>query len=236
MDGLFSHVHDATERVLRANGYELADIPGQTCCGALHAHAGQHDDAMALARQNVTAFGSVPNEPVIAVNAAGCGAMLKEYQRLLANDPLGELASRVSARVRDVSELLAERGPRRGASVKLRVAYDPPCHLLHAQGIASQPLTMLAAVGGLEPVTHEEAELCCGSAGSYTLAQPELSRAVLERKVGAIREVQPDVVASGNPGCAMQIGAGLLAAGEQVPVVHPVEILDWSYGQAGYYA
>ncbi len=234
-DGLFGHVHRATERVLRANGYDVIGASGQGCCGALHAHAGQHEDAVRLARQNVRAFAALPDDALIAVDAAGCGAALKEYDRLLAGDPLAPDGRRVAARVRDVSELLAERGPRGGAPLTLKVAYDPPCHLVHAQGIASEPERLLDAVPGLERVQHTGAELCCGSAGSYSLAQPGLSRQVLAHKVEAIRRAQPDVVATGNPGCAMQIGAGLLAAGERTPVVHPVELLDWSYRSAGYY-
>jgi glycolate oxidase iron-sulfur subunit len=236
MDGLFSHVHRATERVLSANGFDLVDAPGQGCCGALHTHAGQHDEALALARRNVAAFDALDSETVIVANAAGCGAMLKEYGRLLSGDPLGRRADALAARVRDVSEVLAECGPRHGASLGLRVAYDPPCHLLHAQGVALEPVALLDAVDGIERVGHEDAEVCCGSAGSYSLTQPALSGAVLTRKIEALHAVRPDVVATGNPGCAMQIGAGLLAAGEAIPVVHPVELLDWSYERAGFYA
>jgi glycolate oxidase iron-sulfur subunit len=235
-DGLFGHVHRATVRVLEANGYEVIEAPGQGCCGALHSHAGQHDEAVRLARRNVRTLAALPGDALIAVDAAGCGAMLKEYDRLLAGDPLEADAQHMASATRDVTELLAERGPRRGAPLPLKVAYDPPCHLLHAQGIAREPGSLLDAVHGLERVTHVGAELCCGSAGSYSLAQPGLSREVLTHKVASIRSAQPDVVATGNPGCAMQIGAGLLAAGEHMPVVHPVELLDWSYRRAGYYA
>lgn len=241
MDGLFSHVHDATERTLRANGYRVVSVPGQGCCGALHAHAGLHDQAMALARANVAAFSQVP-EATIVVNSAGCGAMLKEYPRLLGGDAaFGEsaeakgAAASWSSRVLDVTEALAFAGPRRGASLPLQVAYDPPCHLLHAQRVAEAPLKVLDAIPGLERVVHGEADLCCGSAGSYSLTQPALSRAVLSRKVGALANGRLDAVATGNPGCVMQIGAGLRAAGRTVPVLHPVELLDRSYALAGYY-
>ena len=169
MDGLFSHVHRATERVLSANGFELVEAPAQVCCGALHTHAGQHDEALALARHNVAAFDALPDDTVIVADAAGCGAMLKEYGRLLAGDPLARRAEALAARVRDVSEVLAERGPRHGATLDLRVAYDPPCHLLHAQRVAREPVAMLDAVAGIERVGHEDAEVCCGSAGSYSL-------------------------------------------------------------------
>lgn len=236
MDDLFSHVHDATERVLTANGYAPHTMANQGCCGALHVHAGQHETARDLARRNVEAFASRPDGTLIAVNAAGCGAVLKEYGQLLQDDPLQPHAEALAAAVRDVSELLSARGPVPGAPIDLRVAYDPPCHLAHAQRIISEAEAVLHAIDGLDRISHHEADLCCGSAGSYTLAQPALSLAVLDRKVTAIRDAAPDVVASGNPGCIMQIGAGLLAAGLTIPVVHPIELLDWSYERAGRYA
>jgi glycolate oxidase iron-sulfur subunit len=235
MDGLFSHVNAATARTLAANGYQLTEVPDQGCCGALHAHAGQHERAQELARANVAAFSSAAPDAAIAVNSAGCGAAMKEYGHLLSNDPLAEKATRFSARVRDVSELLAARGPRPGAPLPVTVAYDPPCHLLHAQRIAREPIAVLDAIPQLTRVSHAEAELCCGSAGIYSLLEPELSRSVLARKTDAIQAAAPDVVATGNPGCAMQIGAGLRAVGSRIPVVHPVELLDHSYWAAGLY-
>jgi len=234
MSGLLSHVHAATERTLKANGFEILPLAGQACCGALHSHAGQREHAMALARKNVAAFAENPDS-IVAVNSAGCGAMLKEYGKLLAGDDREEEAVALASRVRDVSELLEERGPRRGKPVKLRVAYDPPCHLMHAQGISDAPLALLNAVPGLERVAHADAEMCCGSAGSYSFTQSDLSREVLDRKVKSILEAAPDIVATGNPGCIMQIGAGIAAARSNISVVHPIEILDRSYARAGYY-
>ncbi len=234
MDGLFQHVHQATERTLGVNGYRMVAVPGQACCGALHAHAGLHHEAAALARANVTAFSRVPDAAIV-VNSAGCGAMLREYPRLLAGEPLAETAANVAARVTDVTEALAAAGPRRGAPLALTIAYDPPCHLLHAQRVAEAPLKVLDAIPELRRRPHVEAELCCGSAGSYSLSEPALSRAVLARKVAALKNGHLDAVATGNPGCVMQIGAGLRAAGRPVPVVHPVELLDRSYALAGYY-
>jgi glycolate oxidase iron-sulfur subunit len=234
MDDLFSHVHDATARTLAANGIGTVDAPGQTCCGALHAHTGDHDAAMRLARQNVTAFSALP-EQTIVVNAAGCGAMLKEYGELLSGHALAPAARAMAGRVRDISEVLAECGPRPGARLDVRIAYDPPCHLLHAQRVEEPPLRMFDAVPGLARIDHADAEMCCGSAGSYALTEPGLSRTVLARKIETLARVQPDLVVSGNPGCVMQIGAGLRAAGLDLPVVHPVEVLDWSYRKAGYY-
>ena len=234
MDGLLSHVHDATERTLHANGVATANVSGQTCCGALHAHSGQHEAAVRLARKNVAAFAE-SSPGTIVVNSAGCGAILKEYGSLLSVDGLAEQAQRMADRVRDVSEVLADRGPRRGAPLGITVAYDPPCHLLHAQRVDEAPGKVLDAVPELERRMHQEAEMCCGSAGSYSLTEPELSRHILSRKIEAIREVAPNVVATGNPGCVMQIGAGLAAEGLSIPIVHPVEILDWSYRKAGFY-
>jgi len=232
MNGLFSHVHDATIRTLAVNGYAVRDVAGQGCCGALHAHAGLLDDAQALARANVAAFGEGPDDTApIAVNSAGCGAMLKDYGHLL-GDPGGE---RLATRVRDVTELLSARGPVAGAPLTATVAYDPPCHLLHAQGIADAPLQVLGAVPGLRFVSTPDASLCCGSAGLYTLAQPTLSRAVLRPKLDSLRAAGATVVASGNPGCLMQLGAGLRAAGIPAAVRHPVELLDGSYRKAGWY-
>ena len=229
MEGLFSHVHDATIRTLEVNGYAVREVPEQVCCGALHEHAGLEHDARRLARLNVAAFGA-GDEPIV-VNSAGCGAMLKEYGHLL-----DESAARFAARVKDVTELLAARGPAPGAPLDRRVAYDPPCHLLHAQRVADPPLAVLGAIPVLKLVPVPEAEQCCGSAGLFTLVQPEMSRAVLGRKLEHLRAAAPQVVATGNPGCVMQIGAGLRAAGVRATLCHPVELLDASYAAAGHYA
>jgi glycolate oxidase iron-sulfur subunit len=230
--GLFSHVHDATVRALGVNGFQIREVPGQVCCGALHAHAGLLDAARALARVNVQAFGDGA-EPIV-VNSAGCGALMKEYGHLLGD----ERAAEFSARVRDVTELLAGdggKGPVAGAPLDLHVAYDPPCHLLHAQRIAAQPLKLFAAIPLLELVSVQGAADCCGSAGLFTLLEPEMSRAVLKTKLEYLREAAPQVVATGNPGCLMQLGAGLAAAGIRAEVRHPVELLDDAYRAAGRY-
>jgi len=228
MDGLFAHVHDATVRTLGVNGWAVREVPGQVCCGALHAHAGLRDEARLLARANVAAFG--PGDEPIVVNSAGCGAMLKEYEHLVD-------ATSFAARVRDVTELLARGGgPRPGAPVDVQVAYDPPCHLLHAQRIADEPLRVLAAIPVLRIVPLSDAAQCCGSAGLYTLLEPAMSRAVLAPKLASLRAAAPHVVATGNPGCLMQLGAGLAASGLSAGVRHPVELLDESYRAAGYYA
>jgi len=227
MEGLFTGVNRATERVLVTNGYGLSDAPGQRCCGALHAHAG--DDAMAerLARANIEAFES-SGADFICSNAAGCGAMMKDYGHLLRNDPAwSSRAAAVAARVNDVSELLAAAGPRPAAlGSDLRVTYDAPCHLMHAQRVVTPPLQTLAAISGVELVPLAESDQCCGSAGIYNLIEPDVSNRVLDRKLAHLREAGADVVATGNPGCLMQIGAGLLRSGSAMRAVHPVELLD----------
>jgi glycolate oxidase iron-sulfur subunit len=227
--GLFSHVHDATVRTLGVNGYSIREVAGQVCCGALHAHAGLRAEARALARTNIEAFGD-GDEPIV-VNSAGCGAQLKDYAHLV-GDARGE---RFATRVRDVTELLASPSPVPGAPLDLHVAYDPPCHLLHAQGIAVPPLKLFAAIPLLELVQVPGASECCGSAGLFTLLEPEMSRTVLATKLARLREAAPQVVATGNPGCLMQLGAGLAAARMHAQVRHPVELLDESYRAAGRY-
>jgi glycolate oxidase iron-sulfur subunit len=231
MQGLFSHVHDATIGTLGVNGYEVREVSGQVCCGALHAHAGLREEARALARQNIEAFG--PSADSIVVNSAGCGAQLKAYGHLLDGAPE---AARFAARVRDVTELLADRGPVPGAPLELRVQYDAPCHLLHAQRIAEPPLAVLRAIPGADVRPTVDSAQCCGSAGLYSTLEPELSRTVLAPKVERILADPPDILATANPGCVMQLGAGLRAAGAAIPVRHPVELLDQSYRAAGHYA
>ena len=229
MDGLFENANQATRRVLARNGYQPVAAAGQGCCGALHAHAGDDHRARELARRNIAAF-ERSGADFIAVNAAGCGAMMKEYGNLLRDDAeWSERAARVSARVRDVSELLAAAGPAAGGQLQLRVTYDAPCHLYHAQHIANAPLELLRAIPGLEFVPLMDAERCCGGAGIYNLVEPDTSARVLDPKLSNIKATDAVVVATGNPGCHMQIGAGLIRAGSRVRCVHPVELLEKSY-------
>ncbi len=229
MDGLFGHVHGATVRALAVNGVATLDVRRQVCCGALAAHAGREDLARDLARENVRAFDAAAPGATVVTNSAGCGAALKAYGEWLTGDPLEERARAFAARVRDVSEVLAACGPERAGPLRLRVAYDAPCHLHHAQRVTTEPLRLLEAIPGLEVVPLEGADRCCGSAGLYSLLEPDLSRSVLAPKLRAIAESGADVVATGNPGCLMQIGAGLLLAGMDVEVRHPVELLDLAY-------
>ncbi len=231
MDGLFDHVHQATRRTLAANGYRVVDLPGQVCCGALHEHAGDRAGAQRLAHRNLAAFGAQAD--VIAINSAGCGALLKEYGHLLGS----EAARAFGDRVRDVSELLAAAGPRPGGSLPIDVAYDAPCHLQHAQRVHEAPLQVLRAIPDLRLQLLPGYDRCCGSAGIYSLLEPAMSRAVLAAKIEVLAEADPipAIVATGNPGCLMQIGAGLRAAHLPIRVAHPVELLDWSYAEAGLY-
>ncbi len=228
--GLFRRVNVATAAVLRRNGCDVVAARGQACCGALHAHAGDLEGARELARRNVDAF-SAPDTEAVIVNAAGCGAMMKEYGELLADEPLyAERARSLAARVRDVFEFLDETGARPGAPVRLEAAYDAPCHLYHAQRIHDAPMRVLAdAVPGLRIRPLARFEECCGGAGIYGLMHPDLGGRILHDKVDDARDSGGDVVVTGNPGCIMQIGAGLLLEGDHRPVLHPIELLAESY-------
>src|SRR6266581_1251710 len=199
MDGLFSHVHDATIRTLEVNGYAVREAPGQVCCGALHAHAGLPHEARTLARQNLAAFGQGGADELIVVNSAGCGAMLKDYGHLLGDDGGGAFG----ARVKDVTELLAARGPRPGAPLDVTVAYDPPCHLLHAQRIAEPPHQVLRAIPVLRVTSTADAAQCCGSAGLFALMEPAMSRAVLAPKLASLKAARPQVVATLRSGALL---------------------------------
>jgi glycolate oxidase iron-sulfur subunit len=226
MDTLFTHVHDATRRVLAINGYDVVEAPGQACCGALHDHAGDVESACELARENLRALADGCD--YIVVNSAGCGALLKDYGHLLGT---GE-AERMAAKVRDVSELLAAAGPVPPGPLDLDVVYDAPCHLQHAQRVHAEVLQVLQAIPGLRLRLLPGSDKCCGSAGIYSLVEPRMAREVLDMKIAelAAASPRPAFVTTGNPGCLMQIGAGLRAAGLPIRVVHPVELLDWAYG------
>jgi glycolate oxidase iron-sulfur subunit len=231
MEGLFTDANRATERVLAANGYVQRAAPGQQCCGALHVHAGDAATARALARRNIAAFEASGAE-FIVTNSAGCGAMMKEYGHLLGDDPRWSVrATAFSARVRDATELLAAAGPRPGAPISRRITYDAPCHLEHAQKLSEPPLRVLAAIPALEHVVLEDREQCCGSAGIFNLIEPGVSQRVLAAKMERIAATGAPVVATGNPGCLMQIGAALWRDGRGVVARHPVELLDESYAR-----
>ena len=237
MEGLFARVNRATERVLEVNGCNVRAPREQVCCGALHAHAGDLEGARELARRNIEAFDDAGGAAIVT-NAGGCGAMFASYAKLLAHDEaFAERAQRFSARVRDVSRQLAATGIREGARLgdEAAVTYDASCHLLHGQQARVEPLQMLGAIPGLRLVPLEGSDVCCGGAGVYNLLETEMSSRVLEEKLAHVRETRAQILATGNPGCHMQIGAGACLAGMSVAVCHPVELLDESYRRAGLY-
>jgi len=230
---LFAATNRATVRVLTRNGYVVAAPRRQTCCGALYLHAGDHAAALACARRNIDAFPE--RVSAVVVNAAGCGAMLKQYGDLLADDPrYADRARAFSARVRDVTEFLAERPltPPPGR-LPLRVTYHDACHLAHGQGVRSAPRALLAAIPGLELVELPDSDVCCGSAGSYNLTEPAMAARLGTRKAESVRTTGATCVAAANPGCVLQIQAALRRAGIAVDVRHPIELLDEAYGPQG---
>ena len=229
-DHLFADVNDATVLVLTENGCDVELVAAERCCGALHIHNGARDHAQTLARENVAAFAAGSYDAIVS-NAAGCGAELRHYGALLPGEPA---AAAFGARVRDVAELLCELGirpPPPSGEAATRVAYDEPCHLQHAQKISEPPKQLLRAIGGLTLVQLDEADACCGGAGAYFMQEPELSAKITARKLDAIRRSGAQVVATGNPGCLMQIGNAARAAGLPLRVAHPVVLLAEAYAR-----
>jgi glycolate dehydrogenase iron-sulfur subunit len=217
MPEIFGPANAATVEVLARNGFEVEIPAGQLCCGALHQHAGDPEFAEKLHRANRVAFRLDAVDAVI-VNSAGCGAALKDR---------GDAFSR---KVRDVTEFLADAGLRaKPGPLRLRVAYDDPCHLLHAQRIAAAPRALLRSIPELELFDLPGCRDCCGAAGIYNLTHPEMAASLLARKVQALRDTAPQALATGNPGCLMQIGAGVRAAGLAIEVLHPLELLWRAY-------
>jgi len=203
---------------------------GQGCCGSLFVHEGEREQGRALARKAIETF-EATGADFVAINAAGCGSVMKDYGVLLKEDPDYEArAAALSRRVRDVTEILAEMGLQGTLHpVKMRVAYHDACHLAHGQRVRSQPRTLLAAIPGLTLVPLQEADFCCGSAGIYNLLHPEISREFLNRKLDRLAETGAQVVVAGNPGCLLQIAAGLRERGMPMRAAHTIELLDWSY-------
>jgi glycolate oxidase iron-sulfur subunit len=236
MSTAYAEIDRATARVLAANGCEVVVPAGQGCCGALHVHAGDKEGGRDLARRQIDAFERAEVEAII-INAAGCGAALKEYGHLLHDDPVyAERAAAFSAKVKDISEYLArlDLNPRL-AALNQTVTYQEPCHLVHAQRIAGPPRAVLRAIPGVKLVEMDESSLCCGSAGIYNVTQPAMSRRLMERKTRHVLATGAETVVSSNPGCMIQLQAGLRAAGagRRVRVRHLVELLDEAYQRAG---
>ena len=224
-----SQVNAATARVLAAEGCEILVPPKQGCCGALPKDLGQEQEAQNSARKVIDQFEPLAVDTIV-VNAAGCGAALKDYGFLLRHDPMyRDRAVAFSAKCKDVSEVLAELKPRAPRHpIALRVAFHDPCHLQHAQGLREQPRAMLRTIPGLELLELSEAALCCGSAGLYGLVQSETAHQLGQRKVERIIATSAQAVATGNPGCQLQIKALLNEAGRPLPVMHYMELLDAS--------
>ena len=230
MSVLFSDVNEATARVLRLNGCEVAIPKGQGCCGALNIHNGETKAARVMARRNIDAFASAGVEAVI-VNAAGCGAAMKEYGHLLRDDPAyADKAEHFARLVKDASEFLAEIGlvgPLR--RVELVATYQDPCHLAHGQRVRSQPRKLLAAIPGLRLVEMEGPDRCCGSAGFYNLTHPEMSQELLREKMGSIAQTSAQAVVAPNPGCMLQLRYGARRYGPPLTVLHLMDLLDRAY-------
>ena len=225
-DVFFHRVNEATVRVFTAEGFDVVVPRDQQCCGALELHAGREDPALARARRTIATFEGLGVDHVIA-NVAGCGSSMKDYGHLLADDPeWADRAKAFSDSVRDVSEVLAEAGPRAPRSpVAARVAYHDACHLGHAQGVRDQPRAVLRTIPELELVDIPEAALCCGSAGIYNMINPAAADELGARKADNVRSVAPEIVVTANPGCLLQIAKHL---GKDLPLLHPVQLLDAS--------
>ena len=224
---LNTDINDATIRLLRRMGCEVVVARGMGCCGALTHHMGREGESHAQAAANIAAWMREKREgglDAIVINTSGCGTTVKDYGHMFRNDPLAAAAAEVSALALDVSELLAKLDLPEGAPKGLRVAYHAACSLQHGQQVKSAPKDLLKRAG-FEVVEPADSHLCCGSAGTYNLLQPEISSELKRRKVATLEAKAPQVIAAGNIGCMMQIGSGTA-----VPVVHTVELLDWATG------
>lgn len=227
-DVAYSNVNRDTLDVLLANGCEVFTPRAQVCCGSLMGHNGELELARKLARQNLDAF-PLENLDAIIVNSAGCGSFMKRYGDLLPDDPRAKIWDE---KVYDIHEWLVKIGvqqPRGSVRPAIRVAYHEACHLVHGQKISQQPRELLRAIPGVELVELDEATWCCGSAGIYNITQPEMSLALLERKMKHIAATGAQVVATGNPGCIGQIRSGARRSGIKIDVVHPVTLLARAY-------
>ena len=230
MSTVFGATNQSTVKVLRHNGCEVLVPKAQSCCGALLLHNGDKLNALSLARHNIDVFGKLELDALI-INAAGCGAMMKEYGELFKDDPAyRDKAERLTEKMKDVAEFVGSiplTPPTR--EVRAKVTYHDACHLAHGQGVREQPRALLRAIPGLTFANLPESDWCCGSAGTYNLTQPEMAARLLERKVGNIQATEADVVVTGNPGCLMQIRAGLQQHGLPIQAVHTIDLLAQAY-------
>lgn len=228
MHEIFPDVNRATVRVLAENGFDVLVPRKQGCCGALQAHSGDVEFAHDLARRNASIFGALEIDALV-VNSAGCGTALREAGSWIGSD--GEA---LAEKVRDVMEFLDDVGLRKPArsfpqSSALRICYDDPCHLVHTQGVSVQPRNLLANLPGVELVSHSNADRCCGAAGIYNLTQRKMSSQILSSKMDSLEAVSPDVIATGNPGCMMQLRRGVEERQMKTRVLHPIELLEVIY-------
>lgn len=225
---VFARLNEATVRVLRKNGCHVTIPRGQGCCGALHLHSGRRGEAEELAQRNIEALADGGFDAIIT-NAAGCGSTLKEYGELLE----AEAARQFSAKVRDVTEFLASiEFNRKMGEIKGTVTYQDSCHLAHGQRVRSAPRQLLQAIPGLTLRDMRGADLCCGSAGIYNITQNEMSMRLLESKMESANATGADIIATANPGCMLQLQAGVRSTGKNQRVVHVVELLDEAYNAA----
>lgn len=227
MDVMFSEINEATINVLRRNGNDVTIPEKQTCCGALHVHAGDRETGRKLAKQNITAF---ENSEKIILNSAGCGCMMKEYKELFKEDQEWyDRAEAFSVKVEDISKYLYDTGyeiPR--SELNTKITYHDACHLAHGQGVREQPRDILLHIPGVEMVHMPNADRCCGSAGIYNITNPEMAGEVLESKMANVPE-DVEMISMGNPGCMLQMAMGVKKYGKNQKVVHTVQLLDWAY-------
>ena len=230
-DEMFHGTNRRTALALTQNGYDVVVPSARVCCGALASHAGEAKTAERLAAQTMDAFSGQDLDAVI-VNAAGCGSNMKEYQLQLRGDPQRQEAGAAFSRtVKDASEFLVDKGLRPPArAIRLKVAYQDPCHLAHGQRVLQQPRQVLKMIPGIELVEMKESDWCCGSAGVYNLTHPAIAEEALGWKLRNIVESGAQVIASANPGCILQISMGLQRAGHDIPLVHVMDLLGWAYG------
>ena len=224
---LNTDINDATIRLLRRLGCDVVVAKGAGCCGALTHHMGKTNSSHGFAAKNINAWMAEKRGAgldAVVINTSGCGTTVKDYGHMFRNEPLAEDAAEVSEMAMDISELLMQLDLPEGGATKMRVAYHAACSLQHGQQIKTHPKTLLKKAG-FEVVEPADSHLCCGSAGTYNLMQPEISKQLKDRKVRTLEAKAPQVIAAGNIGCMMQIGGGT-----EVPVVHTVELLDWATG------
>ena len=230
MQSLFGGTHKSTVQLLTQHGCEVRVPKEAGCCGALLLHNGAREQGLALARRTIAAFDALELDAVLT-NAAGCGAAMREYGEHFKDDPaLRSAAKRVADKVQDVAEFLhglPESG--HGKTLNVKVAYHDACHLLNGQGVQAQPRDLLRGISGVELVELHEAEVCCGSAGSYNLTEPELAGRLAARKARNVMATGADVLVTGNPGCILQIRAALREQGSSIRVVHTVDFLAEAY-------